>query len=78
MSQLVKVGMIAFIVIFGLGITWLVSQRVLSPEQDAEVQMTRVPPVQGTQAGDPLPPEHEGLRDFFEQHQYERAARAPG
>jgi hypothetical protein len=40
--------------------------------------MTRVPPVQGTQAGDPLPPEHEGLRDFFEQHQYERAARAPG
>jgi intracellular multiplication protein IcmE len=69
--KLVAMGL-ATVGVFALG--WFLAQGAWRSPSDAQVQMTPVPAMRGTQPGDTLPPEHEQLRDQYEAQAYQQAA----
>ncbi|MEE4379989.1 MAG: DotG/IcmE/VirB10 family protein [Candidatus Competibacteraceae bacterium] len=78
MSQLLKVILIGMAVVVVLVGGWLLSVYSVRSSRDAQVQLTPVPAMRGTQPGDPLTPEHEGLRDYHELQAYREAALQSG
>jgi len=77
-SQLLKICLIGLAVVIVLVGGWLLSVYAVRSTSDAHVQLSPVPAMRGTQPGDPLTPEHEGLRDYHELQAYREAALQSG